>query len=65
MSVQDLNQTSVTPTLCVQTLKDPIFVAVKGDTKEMVEIVQVSDVLLLLKGAHNLFFSNVDCLANK
>ena len=45
MSVQVLNQTSVTLTLYAPTLKDPTFVAVKEDTRGMEETVQVSEFL--------------------
>ena len=40
-NVQVLKQTNVTPTPCVPTLKDLMFVAVRGDMLEMVTTAQV------------------------
>ena len=47
MNAQVLHRTSVTPTLCAPTLKDPTYVAVVVVTKETVEIAQVFKLLCI------------------
>ena len=42
MNVPPLKETSVTPTLCVTTLKDPMSAAVSVDIRVMVKTVQVN-----------------------
>ncbi len=42
MNVQTLNPTSVTPTHCVSTLKDPMSVAVKRAIRVMGQTAQVN-----------------------
>ena len=48
MNVQVLKQMSVTPTRLVQTQKDPTFVVVWVDIREMEETAQVNTVFLLV-----------------
>jgi len=45
MNVPNPTQTSATPTLCVTTLKGPIYAAVLTDTTAMVETAQVNTFL--------------------
>lgn len=48
MNAQALEQTTVTPTLCVTTLKDPMSVAVLVVIRVMEETAQVNFILIML-----------------